>query len=151
MDLDGVLALLPGLLERLIAGANVFVASSAAPAGVVELAARYPRSQFVGFVGEPAGKGRTAMSRGANLRWALRGPASLADTARFDLVVVHMTLGSDATDALERIHEALRLEGVLLLRDRAVRMQAMLAAGLCDVRPRAGFLVARRRARPRFA
>ncbi len=158
MWLDGILAQVPGLKDRLTAGANVFAAVGAAASSgagdLTDLATRFQRSNFVGFSGSTGSAGtrprpeRTAilLARRVNLRWARRGPAHLVDTARFDLVVVATALGPDHAEALSRIHEALRLGGVLLLRDRAVKLQALRAAGLREVHPRAGFLVARRRA-----
>jgi len=138
MRLEGAMDLLPGLAERLAAGATVLVVGAAA--ALPELAARFPRSNFVGF----AGAAPAPRHRRPNLRWARRGPAHLVDVARFDVVFVAVALGADAPDALPRLREALRLDGVLVLRDRSARLRDLLAAGLRDIRPTAGYLVARR-------
>jgi ubiquinone/menaquinone biosynthesis C-methylase UbiE len=118
-----ILPLVPGLIERLEQGMDVMDVGCGMGRAMATLAARFPRSRFVGYdaSAEAIGRGQAeAEAQGlTNLRLAVADVATLSDTNSFDLITafdaIHDQARPDAV--LEGIARALRPEGILLMQD----------------------------------
>jgi SAM-dependent methyltransferase len=120
---DHVIPLVPGLHERLDAGADVLDLGCGRGIALRALAARYPRSRFVGldFSAEAIGWAREQAAREAlpNLRYEVADAAALPYERAFDVIftfdAIHDQQRPDL--ALAGIARALRPDGVYLMQD----------------------------------
>jgi SAM-dependent methyltransferase len=123
MLLDVYLPMVPGLTERLGAGAHVADVACGTGHALVLLAQRFPKSTFVGFDFDDGAIARArAEASGAeltNLRFEVIDAAQLTTEERFDVVFVfdaiHDQVAPDTV--LSRIRGLLRDDGLLFMKE----------------------------------
>jgi len=119
--LDGFVPLVPGLAERLAAGARVADVGCGTGHAMVLLAAAYPASTFVGYDLAPDAIARARSEAAAaglgNVRFEVRDAARLAVEEPFDVVFVFDAIHDQAEPAavLTRIHAALAPGGSFVM------------------------------------
>jgi SAM-dependent methyltransferase len=120
---DGCLPLVPGLVERLRAGARLADVACGTGHALVVLAREFPASTFVGYdLDEGAIARARAEATGArlgNVTYEVRDAARLIVDEPFDAVVVFDALHDqvDPTGVLARIHDALVPGGWFLMKE----------------------------------
>lgn len=118
-----ILPLVPGLADRLRAGADVLDVGCGSGHAVVRLAELFPASRFVGHDVSEEGVARAAdFARRAGVRnvaFAVRDAARMTETAAFDLVTAFDAIHDQADPArvLANIRRAVRPGGVFLMQD----------------------------------
>ena len=120
---DVVLPLVPGITERLQTGIDVLDAGCSRGHALLAMAARFPRSRFVGadMCADAIERAqRLARERGLrNVRFEARDLTHLDDERCYDFIcssdAVHDQ--KDPQDYLKRIHAALRPQGLYLMQD----------------------------------
>jgi SAM-dependent methyltransferase len=118
---EGYLPLVPGLAERLAAGARVADVGCGTGHAMVLLAGAFPASTFVGYdlAADAVARARSeAAAAGlANARFEVRDAARLAVEEPFDVVFVFDAIHDQADPAavLERIHAALAPGGTFVM------------------------------------
>ena len=120
---DGILPLVGGLPERLLAGADVADIGCGSGHAVNVMAQAFPASRFTGidFSDEGLGVGAAEAERLGlnNAAFVARDVAALDVTDAYDVITVFDAIHDQAQPArvLENIHRALRPGGVLLMVD----------------------------------
>jgi SAM-dependent methyltransferase len=120
---DGYLPLVPGLTERLDAGARVADVCCGTGHSLVVLGRRFPSSEFVGYdLDEGAIARARAEVEGAgltNVRFDIVDAAHLDVRDRFDAVFVFDAIHDqvDPAGVLGCIHDALRADGVFVMKE----------------------------------
>lgn len=115
------LPLVPGLPERLTAGARVADVACGTGRALVALASAFPTSTFVGYDLDEAALDRaraTAAERGlTNLGFETADAAELSVAEPFEVIFVFNAIHDQArpTDALARIHDALLPGGTFVM------------------------------------
>ncbi|QDU53152.1 class I SAM-dependent methyltransferase [Gimesia panareensis] len=150
---QSILPLVPGLIMRLSEGLDVLDLGCGDGAVLLELAAAFPESRFVGY--DPSGQlieqaRHSAISRELeNVSFFQRDLTAIHAIQSFDLITafdVNLE-GSDQDRMLREVQSALRPDGILLLRELAVswhrdeNLQHPLSAlllSICSVRSLAG-------------
>jgi SAM-dependent methyltransferase len=118
---DAILPLVPGMVERLEAGADMLDVGCGSGRALAALAERFPKSRFVGydFSDEAIGRANAAAAaRGlSNLRYEVRDVAETGDEARFDFVTAFDAIHDQAKPArvLAEVARALRDDGAFLM------------------------------------
>jgi SAM-dependent methyltransferase len=118
---EAYLPLVPGLGERLAAGARVADVGCGTGHAIVLLAGAYPASTFVGYDLAADAIARARSEAGAaglaNARFEVRDAASLTVTEPFDVVFVFDAIHDQAAPGtvLERIHAALAPGGTFVM------------------------------------
>jgi SAM-dependent methyltransferase len=119
--LPAYLPLVPGLTERLAAGARVADVGCGTGHAIVLMAAAFPASTFVGYdLAEDAiarGRAEAAAAGLANVQFEVRDAARLAVERPFDVVFVFDAIHDqvDPAAVLDRIHAALAPGGRLVM------------------------------------
>lgn len=120
---DSILPLAPGLDERMKDGIDVLDAGCGRGGAVRALAARYPRSRFVGYdLCAPAIDYARTAARTAeldNVHFAIRDLSDFDEAARYDLITSFDAIHDqrDPADLLRRLYRALRSGGIYLMQD----------------------------------
>jgi len=120
---DHILPLVPGLSQRLARGIDVLDLGCGQARALLLLAARFPRSRFVGYdlSEEALAPAREEARRQglSNLRLEARDAAGLDEESRYDLVLTFDAVHdqADPDGVLRNIHRALRPDGVYLMQD----------------------------------
>jgi SAM-dependent methyltransferase len=118
---EALVPLVPGLAERLAAGARVADVGCGTGHAIALLAAAYPRSTFVGYdlATDAIARARAeAAAAGlANARFEVRDAARLTTDEPFDVAFVFDAVHDQAAPAavLERIHDALAPGGTFVM------------------------------------
>lgn len=120
---EHILPLVPGLVERLESGIDALDIGCGSGRAVCAMAARFPRSRFVGYdLCDPAVERARAVAteRGlSNARFSVRDVTDLGDAGSFDLVtgfdVIHDQ--RDPAGVLRAVRGALREDGTFLMQD----------------------------------
>lgn len=119
--LDAYVPLVPGLAERLAAGARVADVGCGTGHAIVLLAGAYPASRFVGYdLAEDAiarARSEAAAAGLVNARFEVRDAARLAVEEPFDVVVAFDAIHDQVAPAevLDRIYEALAPGGLFVM------------------------------------
>lgn len=120
---DGFLGVVPGLLDRLRAGARVLDLGCGTGHAINLMAREFPASRFVGLDLAPdaialAEAERTAMGLD-NAEFAVADAAELAGAPGYDVITAFDSVHDQRAPAavLRRIHEALTPDGVFLMVD----------------------------------
>lgn len=118
-----ILGLVPGLADRLSAGAEVLDLGCGSGRAVIELARCFPRSRFTGIDFSPEAVRRARASAdeaGVSNAWfILKDAATLDDKDAYDLVTTFDAVHDQADPArvLANIRVALKPDGVYLMQD----------------------------------
>ena len=116
---DGLVPLVPGLAERLTAGARVADVGCGTGHAIALLAAAYPASTFTGYDLAPdaIARARSEAAGLANARFEVRDAARLEVEEPLDVVFTFDAIHDQADPAavLERIHAALAPGGVFVM------------------------------------
>lgn len=122
---DGILPLVPGLVERLESGIDVLDAGCGRGLALLELARRFPASRFTGYdlcadAFEPTAAEATAAGV-KNIRFAARDMSGFDEPGRYDLVTTFDAVHdqADPQGLLDGIARALRSDGIYLMQDIA--------------------------------
>jgi SAM-dependent methyltransferase len=119
--LSEYLPLVPGLAERLAAGARVADVGCGTGHAIVLLAAAYPASTFVGYdlAADAVARARAEAAAAGldNVRFEVRDAARLAVEQPFDVVFVFDAIHDqvDPDQVLDRIHAALAAGGTFVM------------------------------------
>jgi SAM-dependent methyltransferase len=120
---DAILPLVPGLQMRLRQGIHVLDVGCGAGRAVNHMARIYPASRFAGYdfsvAGIAAAREEADRCRLSNVRFEVRDAATIEDRQAYDLVTAFDAIHDQARPAkvLERIHAALKDDGVFLMQD----------------------------------
>lgn len=120
---DSVLPLVDGIEARLRQGIDVMDAGCGRGSALLALAARYPRSRFVGYdlsrEATDAARAEAAAAGLTNIRFEARDLTGYAERARFDMVTSFDAIHDQADPAglVHAMHGALRPGGVYLVQD----------------------------------
>lgn len=116
---EELVPLVPGLAERLAAGARVADVGCGTGHAIVLLAGAYPASTFVGYdlATDAIARARSEAAGLANARFEVRDAAGLAVEEPFDVVLVFDAVHDQVAPAavLERIHAALAPGGTFVM------------------------------------
>jgi SAM-dependent methyltransferase len=117
--LEAYLPLVPGLVERLEAGARVADVGCGTGHALVLMGGAYPASTFVGYdlAADAIARARSEAAGLANVRFEVRDAARLAVGEPFDVVFVFDAVHDqvDPAAVLERIHAALAPGGCFVM------------------------------------
>jgi len=122
---EGLFDLVEGLEDRLVQGIRVLDIGCGKGHAMIELAKRYPNSEFVGadFSPEAVRDAQIAASAAdlTNIEFVIRDVAQLDYTGAFDLVTAFDAIHDqrDPAKVLENIRKALSPDGVFLMQDIA--------------------------------
>ncbi len=120
---DVYLPLVPGLVERLEAGARVADVACGTGHALVVLAKRFPASTFVGYDLDDGAIARAraeaAGAQLANVRFEVRDATRLSVGEPFDAVFVFDAIHDqvDPATVLRNIHDSLRPDGVFVMKE----------------------------------
>ena len=121
--LDQVLPLVPGIEERLRAGAHVLDVGCGSARALAKLAEAFPRSRFTGFDlsdGAVAAGRQRALEMGlSNLELEVSDIASMSTRRHYDLITAFDAIHDQARPqaVLEAIARALKPDGAFLMQD----------------------------------
>ena len=131
---DGILPLVPGLIERLRAGIDVLDLGCGEGRALLEMARAFPNSRFTGYdLTDAAVASATQAARRqglANLRFAALDATTLAEREQYDLICTFDAIHDQADPArvLRNIRDALRTSGIYLMQD--IRADSTLEGNL---------------------
>lgn len=120
---EHILALVPGLVERLAAGIDVLDVGCGSGRALISLARRFPASRFTGYDFSPEAIGRAvaeAESQGlTNVVLEVQDAATLDEPGAYDLITTFDAIHdqADPSRVLGNIRRALRPDGVYLMQD----------------------------------
>ncbi len=122
---EHILPLAPGLQQRLEAGIDVLDIGCGSGFALLAMAARFPRSRFVGYdlsrEGIAAAEQRRQAQALGNVRFGVHDLAEMTDREAYDLITAFDVIHDQAKPAqvLSRVETALRRDGVYLMQDIA--------------------------------
>ncbi len=120
---DHILPLVPGLSSQLETGLTVLDLGCGSGRALIELATRFPRSQFIGYDASEeavtAARAEAASRKLANVQFDVSDVASMPDRAKFDLVTAFDAIHDQAKpdQVLRNVAVALKPDGIFLMQD----------------------------------
>ncbi|MEM7581419.1 MAG: class I SAM-dependent methyltransferase [Mastigocoleus sp.] len=123
LALEGILSIVPGLIEKLQTGIDVLDVGCGSGRALNKMAQMYPNSRFRGYdfswEGIDNGKKEAQSLSLNNIQFRIKDAATIDEIARYDLIVtfdaIHDQARPDAV--LKAIFNALRKDGVYLMQD----------------------------------
>lgn len=120
-----IIPLVPGLKEKLEAGIEVLDVGCGSGQAMIELAKKFPNSNFAGydFSDESVSRAAAAAEKAGvkNVRFEVRDAAAIGETAKYDLITSFDAIHDQAKPAamLASIEKALKPDGIYLVQDIA--------------------------------